>query len=158
MLPSDEILKAIASATIGGAKAGWIFPDGSVVLCDFFEHRKVLPAIYQERYQEYLELHERYMDEELATLEPNEHPAMHRFDPSGGAENDLMNGLAKDGYVRFGVFKNTQDIIFDVRTSTEALKLHHYTIAYICSAIAASRVYFEDQRNHKRKRLREFET
>jgi hypothetical protein len=138
MIP-DDILRSL-SLTDNKSKVGWIFPDGSVVPCEIMGHRDVLPQKYREWYDSYLAKYQQEMDDDLATLDDDEHPAMHRFDPHGDAENDLFQAMADEGYIRFGMVQMPQQAMLDLNGTPEAVKRHHDVIAYLVAAHAISYV------------------
>jgi hypothetical protein len=134
MIP-DDVLRAL-TLNDGQTKVGWIFPDGNVVPCEIMRHRDVLPLKYREWYDDYLAKYQQEMDDDLASLDDDEHPAMHRFDPHGDAEHDLFLAMADEGFIRFGMVKMPRQTLLDLNGLPEAVKRHHGVIAYLVAAHA----------------------
>jgi hypothetical protein len=156
-LVSDDILLSIRP-TDGVAKVGWIFPDGAVVQVPFYGHHDALPQQYRDRYLELVEQYNREMDDDLASLEPDEHPAMHRFDPEGDSNLRLLEELAHDGYLRFGLWTRDGDVVLDLDGSPQSVTKHHDLIAYMVAALAVETVYLADatRYGYKRRRQKQF--
>jgi hypothetical protein len=152
---SDEIFLALKPER-GSDKAGWIFPNGSIVPCRPLHHREVLPREYQIRYDELLEYHNSNMEDELASLEPDEHPAMHRFDPEGCTENDLLSELATAGYVRFGIHANSKNILIDIQCDKKTLILRNILISDLAAILGATILYWENPLNYQAHTLKSF--
>lgn len=159
-LISDDTLISICP-TYGKAKVGWIFPDGSVVQTEFHGHRDALPVEYRERYDELLEQYNRDMDEDLESLEPGEHPALHRFDPEGDSNRQLLRELAEKGYMRFGLWvtdSGGKTVNLDLDGSPKGVRDQHDLIAMIVAGLNIENVYLADatQYGYKRKRQKQF--
>ncbi len=151
---TDDILISICP-TLGKAKVGWIFPDGSVVEVDHFYHHTALPEKYQARYIELVDRYNEQMEDDLAALEPDEHPAMHRFDPQGDSNQQLLRELADDGFLRFGLWCNADAANLDLDGSKNGVKIHHDLIAYIVAGLDIKNVYLNDVTSYNYKRVRQ---
>lgn len=97
--------------------AAWIDPDNNVHLVDFFDHMKFFknyPVMgeFYDAYQSQLDYNQQMIDDDLASLDPNEHPAMHRFYGINDEARDILYLEAYNrGWVRLGV----QDSSFNRR-------------------------------------------
>lgn len=89
-------------------QAGWITGDGDIINSKFLEHLDVLVGTALDKeYHNYLdrcEANEEEMNNDLENLDPDEHPAMHRFAfMNDDARDDLYHAAYSAGWVRFGV-------------------------------------------------------
>lgn len=84
------------------SRFGWLNPSGELIVCKSFGHVEALGK--QDRYEQLYQESEDAMEEELASLEPDEHPALHRFDSSGDARRGVMLEAYNEGWVRLGLW------------------------------------------------------
>lgn len=129
------------------SRSGWIFPDGSLVPCPIMQHFTVVPETYREYREHQLQLHDESMEEQLAELEPDEHPELHRFDPEGDADEDLTQKLYDDDYVRIGVSRiggldlgqvrrgRLNDVTIELYGNMSSFRKHKYSIGILCAAL-----------------------
>jgi hypothetical protein len=99
-------------------KFGWVFPDGKLVACRLYDHYEVLGAKYKDRYRELVDDYQRSMNDQLDQEQEEAgdgyyHPAMHRFDPEGDAQHDVIHELYRDGYLRVGTGKSGKNIFLE---------------------------------------------
>lgn len=94
---------------------GWIFPSGKILYCSFEDH---LTLIDEPEFQEYFpeiktikDWHrleeEMYLEDSAlfeAQLDPEEHPAWHRF-----YARRMRDLLEDQGFYRFGTYKDSKD-------------------------------------------------
>lgn len=80
---------------------GWLRPDGLLVACALFDHLGVLGQVPEmadavATYAATVDENEQAMAEALASLGPDDHPEMHRFD---GMNDDARERLTRSAYV-----------------------------------------------------------
>jgi hypothetical protein len=110
------------------------------------KHRDVLPEKWQQRYRELLDNYHDQMNDSLSSLGEDDHPEMHRFDPEGDTNDDLMVELAREGYARFGIHmsKKTSRLQMEIYTNRETIRLHHDVIAYMVAGLDIGEVMLVD--------------
>lgn len=100
------------------------------------------------------------MDEDLDSLDPDEHPALHRFDPEGHTTSDHLREISRLGYMRIGVMSDYRDnsLVLEVNGNKESLKRHHDVISYIVAGLDIREVWFTDYESYSfsRKRQKQF--
>lgn len=93
----------------GDKDTGWIDPEGIVHILDYYEHLKffenhpTMGDLYQQ-FQNQLEHNQEEIEQAMFDLEPDEHPAMHRFACiDDEARNTLYWEAYSRGWIRIGV-------------------------------------------------------
>lgn len=163
MVP-DELLRLIVPkpfvyGSTDHMRAGWIFPDRSIVPCAITAHRDVLPEQYRARYTELMEQYEEAWNEDLEAMDPDEHVPWHDYDPEWSSNSTLLRELSELGYMRIGAYQDHNGRIgVEFGGSKRHLKAYHDLLAYIVAAVGAEEVYFTDHEayGYSRKRQRQF--
>lgn len=155
MIPDDVLMTISNRLAARSGAVGWIFPDGSVVLCETHEHYRALPAEYQDRYAELLEIYKEEMYAELDSLGPDEHPAMHRFDPENDTARELLREIAQKGFLRLGVWRQVDGLKIELDGQQDGVRLHHDVIAYMVAALNVSDVYLGNSSSYNYRRVRQ---
>lgn len=162
MIADDLLRKLIPHpfevGTLAHARAGWIYPDGSVVPCDPMKHRDALPEEYRERYQELLDQYEDSWNDYVESLEPNDHVEWHYYNPESDCNRSLLRELAERGYMRLGIWRMqpSQEVNIELEGSKNTLKQRHDLLAYLVAGTGAETVYFTNAESYSRKRQRQF--
>lgn len=95
-------------------KYGWLSPDKQIYPVRFHEHFAFLatrPELYDQftQFTQTVEANDREMQDDLDSLEPDEHPAMHRFDGMNDeAREILINHIYSIGWIRLGFLMDSQ--------------------------------------------------
>lgn len=140
---SDDVLRALRPMG-RETKAGWIFPDGSVVPCRVMHHRDVLPVEYRNRYDVLLEEYDQMMWEHLDSLGEDEHPEMHQFNPEEECDETLLGELAGQNFLRFGIVRKNDDLILELSGVKDGVVHHQEVIAYVVAGLSIDRVILCD--------------
>lgn len=108
-----------ALARFEATNMGWLTAEGDLLPCTLHNHLEALATVPRfaeayERYDQIRRSNAEDMQRDLESLEPDEHPAMHRFDGmDDDARDELMKVAYTAGWIRLGRS-------FDTRTFGDA--------------------------------------
>ena len=143
MIPDSTLRLIVPKPFVSGLtdhmRAGWIFPDRSLVPCAITAHRDVLPEQYRERYAELMADYEEAWNESLNDLEPNEHVPWHLYDPEWSSNSTLLRELSELGYMRIGAYQHSSRLHWTSERFSRVTR-GQQTIAHIRSLVRPARI------------------